>query len=51
MELIEPSVSVRVAEPELLKVTPKGVRIEELEIVAPVNDQETVVVGPKLVVF
>ena len=48
---VAPSVNVNVAVPELLNVTAKGVRIDELEIVAPVNAHETVVVDVMLVLF
>jgi hypothetical protein len=46
-----PSVRVNVAVPDDEKVTAKGVLILEVVIFAPVNTQETVVVGDIFVTF
>lgn len=51
IEDVEPSVSVKVAVPELEKVTAKGVLIFEVVILAPVKAQETIVEGEILVEF
>ena len=48
---VAPSVNVNVAVPELLKVTAKGVLMDELEMVAPVKAHETVVVDVMFVLF
>jgi hypothetical protein len=51
VEEIEPSVKVSCAVPELEKVTANGVRMEDVEIFAPVNDHETTVLGVIFVLF
>lgn len=47
----EPSVNFNFAIPDVLKVTGKGVLMDEVVILAPVNDQVTVVVGEMFVTY
>lgn len=48
---VDPSVNVKVAVPELVKVTANGVLIEEVVILAPVKFQRTTVVEVIFVLF